>query len=95
MDHEPSTDWGEDKSIPKKTKLGLILFAIYAVIYGAFIAINTIAPKAMGIKVILGLNLAVVYGFSLIILPIIMGLVYNWICTGYEKEALKNKEAGK
>ncbi|RPJ09464.1 MAG: DUF485 domain-containing protein [Spirochaetaceae bacterium] len=95
MSHGPSTDWGEDKSTPKKTRLGLILFAIYGIIYAAFIAINTIAPKVMGVKILLGLNLAVIYGFTLILLPIIMGLVYSWICTGFEKKAAAQKKEGK
>jgi hypothetical protein len=38
----------------------------------------------MGQIVFAGLNLAVVYGFGLIFLAIIMGLIYNVICTRAE-----------
>jgi uncharacterized membrane protein (DUF485 family) len=43
----------------------------------------------MGIIVMAGLNLACVYGFGLIILAIIMGLIYNYMCTQKEYELNK------
>ena len=41
---------------------------------------------AIVLLVILGLNLAVVYGMGLIVLAIVMGLVYNQMCTKKEDE---------
>ena len=55
-------------------------------VYAGFIIINTVAPKLMGKQVIFGLNLAVTYGFGLIILAVIAGLIYNAICTKKEDE---------
>jgi uncharacterized membrane protein (DUF485 family) len=81
MGHGPSTDWGEDKAAGYKTKLGIRLFIVYTIVYIGFVAINTLDPKLMGIICFAGLNLAVVYGFGLIILAIIMGLAYNHMCT--------------
>ena len=46
--------------------------------------INTLSPATMGREILLGLNLAVVYGFGLIIVAIILGLIYNAICTRIE-----------
>ncbi len=84
MGHGPSTDWGEDKAADYKAKLGIRLFIVYTIIYIGFVAINTLDAKLMGITVFAGLNLAVVYGFGLIILAIVMGLIYNHLCTSAE-----------
>jgi uncharacterized membrane protein (DUF485 family) len=84
MHHEPAQDTGADAASALKTRVGLVLFAIYGLIYAGFVAINTFFPAVMGAIVFAGLNLAVVYGFGLIFLAIIMGLIYNLICTRAE-----------
>jgi uncharacterized membrane protein (DUF485 family) len=43
----------------------------------------------MALIVFGGLNLAIVYGFGLIVLAIIMGLIYNHLCTKKEDELNK------
>lgn len=86
MHHEPAAEMGQDNAADVKSRLGLILFFVYSMVYAGFVVINTVSPKTMGEKVLLGLNLAVVYGFGLIVLAIIMGLIYNAICTRYEKQ---------
>jgi uncharacterized membrane protein (DUF485 family) len=43
-----------------------------------------VSPKSMGVIVFSGLNLACVYGFGLIFLAIIMGLIYNYMCSQQE-----------
>ncbi len=47
MDHGPAIEYGPDNAAAFKTKLGLILFFIYAAIYGVFVAINTVNPVLM------------------------------------------------
>lgn len=84
MYHGKAVKPGKDNAAPAKTKLGLILFGVYSLIYAGFIVINTLFPKSMGIQVIAGLNLAVVYGFGLILLAIVMGVIYNHACTTME-----------
>ena len=42
--------------------------------------------KAMQATVLMGLNLAVVYGMVLIVLALAMALVYNRLCTAKETE---------
>ena len=88
MDHGPAVEYEESEDIIKyKSRIGIILFFIYAAIYAAFVTLNTILPKSMKLHVLLGLNLAIFYGFSLIILAIIMGLIYNSICNRKERGA--------
>lgn len=88
--HGPATDWGEDKAIGYKTKLGLWLFLLYVLVYIGFIAINVASPKTMATIVFAGQNLAVVYGFGLIILAFVMGMIYDVLCSNKEDEL--NKE---
>ena len=86
MSHGPATDWGEDKAIGFKTKLGLWLFLVYVLVYVGFIWVNVASPKTMATIVFAGQNLAVVYGFGLIILAFVMGIIYDVLCTNKEDE---------
>lgn len=95
MLHGEAAKLGKDDAAAIKSKLGLILFGVYALIYAGFVVINTLTPKTMGTQVFFGLNLAVVYGFGLIILAIIMGVIYNHICTGLERKLNKETDPGK
>ena len=93
MDHGPSTEWKTEKSEGYKTRLGLIMFAIYVPIYLIFVFICVLSPKSMSID-IGSLNLAIVYGFLLIILAIVQALIYNQMCSRREKmerEAVKTQ----
>ena len=83
MSHGPATDWGQDKAAAKKTRLGILMFVVYALVYAAFVIVTTIDPHSME-TVILGQNLAVIYGFGLIIFALILALIYNAISTGAE-----------
>lgn len=86
MHHEPATELGRDLSIPRKTRLGVILFLVYLAIYAGFVVIGTLYTEALSVRVFANLNLAVVYGMGLIILAAVMGLFYNHFCTKYEKQ---------
>jgi len=90
MLHEPAVEMGQDHSIQKKTRLGIILFLIYLFIYSGFVFIGTLFPKLLGEEFSGGLNLAFVYGMGLIVLAALMGLAYNYFCTRFENEM--NKE---
>ena len=95
MLHEPAPQSQEvDHALEAKSKLGVKLFWVYCVIYAGFVAINTVSPKLMETKVMLGQNLAVVYGFGLIGLAIVMGLIYNHMCTRLEDNMRADAEKG-
>jgi uncharacterized membrane protein (DUF485 family) len=85
MLHEPAPrTQGQDKASGPKARLGLWLFLAYCVVYAGFVAINTVAPEALEARGLFGTNMAVTYGFGLILLAIVMGLVYNALCTRME-----------
>jgi uncharacterized membrane protein (DUF485 family) len=85
MDHGPPAPVEQDNAIGPKTRLGVILFIVYGLFYAGFVVINTLSPATMGQEILWGLNLAVVYGFGLIIVAIILGLIYNYTCTRIER----------
>ena len=90
MDHGPAVKLGVDHAAKRKTRLGIWMFVLYLIVYAIFVAIGVANYEAMSSIVIAKLNLAVTYGFGLIIFAIILGLIYNWRCTRIENEM--NKE---
>lgn len=86
MNHGSPVESKQDYASDVKARIGLVLFAFYGLVYAVFVIVNTVSPQTMSESVIFDLNLAVVYGFGLILLAIIMGLIYNAICTRYEKQ---------
>jgi len=92
MSHGPATEWKEDKKTSKsKAKIGIWMFVVYTIIYAAFIIINVVDPKIMGLDIGM-LNLAIVFGFGLIIFALILALIYNAICGHIEEKALRIKK---
>ena len=84
MNHGPAVELGVDLASKKKARLGVWLFFLYSAFYAGFVAIGVTNYELLGKKVIGEQNLAVVYGIGLIILAVVMGLIYNWLCTRYE-----------
>lgn len=87
MSHGPATEWNENKALEKKkSRLGVLLFIIYTVVYGGFILMNVMANSVMRVS-IGSLNVAIIYGFGLIILALVLAIFYNYICTKAEELA--------
>jgi hypothetical protein len=89
MLHEPATPIGKDPSSPYKTRLGIWMVTFYSLFYAGFVAINLLNPQAMGIIVLMGLNLATVYGAALIIVALIEALIYDAMCRKKEAESAR------
>lgn len=95
MFHEPAAQGGKDPAAPYKSRIGIIMFIVYALVYAGFVAINLTSPKSMEMDTILGLNLAVFYGFFLIIFALLLALIYTRICSAKEAELAKANPGGK
>lgn len=91
MFHEPAAQSGKDPAFEYKRGLGIKMFIAYALFYAGFIVINLLDPTLMESVVFADLNLAVVYGFSLIIIALVLALFYNQACSKREA-ALAAKE---
>ena len=89
MLHEPAVKAGKDPAFSYKRKLGARMFIAYALFYAGFVAINLMKPALMEKPFLAGLNLAVVYGFGLIIVALILALIYSRAC-GRKERSLKS-----
>jgi uncharacterized membrane protein (DUF485 family) len=71
---------GDDHSLTPaerhNRRLGLILFFVYLLLYVAFVAVCAIDYRLMALKVVWGVNLAVVWGMVLIFAAFALALVY-------------------
>lgn len=61
-------------------KLGMLHFAVYLAFYLGFVLINAFRPEWMETIVLAGLNLAIVYGFGLIVAALLLALLYGRLC---------------
>lgn len=70
----------EEAGTAQRMRYGLSLFAVYLLIYGGFVLLNTFAPDRVEAKPLFGVNLAILYGFFLIIAAFVLALTYGWLC---------------
>ena len=61
----------------QRSLLGLTLFLLYLFLYGGFVLINTFRPDWMQIRPVAGVNLAILYGFFLILTAFFLALIYG------------------
>ncbi|MBA4347923.1 MAG: DUF485 domain-containing protein [Clostridiales bacterium] len=87
--HGPSSEWKKDNAISLKVIIGKWFFILYAIVYAGFILINVASPKFMSID-IGSLNMAIIYGFGLILFAILLAFAYNHIST--HAESVMNQE---
>jgi uncharacterized membrane protein (DUF485 family) len=62
---------------PRSSRLGMSLFAIYLAMYGGFVLLNTFSPATMDRLPWAGINIAVLYGFALIIGAVVLAFIYG------------------
>ena len=70
----------DEASVAHNTRMGVILFLVYVAFYGGFMALSAFRPDLMGRPALAGANLAVVYGFGLIALALVLALLYMKVC---------------
>ncbi len=99
MLHQPvqPEDEGADLALDYRTRIGVLFFIFYALVYMIFVVINLVSPLLMENVVLFGMNLAVSYGIGLIIFAILLALIYNRMCAKKElalnQAALQEKKA--
>ena len=91
MLHEPASPVGKDPAFAYKRRLGVIMFIVYGIIYAGFVVINLLQPQHMGDILFAGLDIAVVYGFGLIVLALVLAHFYNRACGRKEAELAGGK----
>ena len=79
--------------VSRNTRYGLVLFAIYLALYGAFVLASAFAPAVMD-RTIAGVNVAVLAGFGLIGAAFLLALIYGWLCRSSAAGQDPDGEAG-
>ena len=74
--------------------LGMTLFCVYLIIYSGFVLINAVNPELMEWTPVAGLNLAIVYGFALIIIAFVLSLLYGALASRRDKRINSDDEGG-
>lgn len=61
-------------------RVGVVLFLIYLAVYAVYVLLSAFHGKLMAEPILGGVNLAVIYGFGLIVLAFAMALLYMALC---------------
>ncbi len=70
----------------RNARIGIVLFAVYLLLYGGFVFLNAFAADVMETTPIAGVNLAILYGFGLIIAALVLALLYGLLCKPTDEE---------
>lgn len=90
--HGPSTKWAVDHAASLKRVLGLWMVILYFIVYAGFVVINVVSPSFMAVD-IGSFNVAIAYGFLLILFAIFLAAIYNHVCT-HAEEVMKTMRPG-
>lgn len=76
----------------RNARLGMGLFIVYLVLYGTYVFMNAFSAQTMEATPFAGVNLAILFGFGLIIAALVLALLYGVLCaTGGSSD--QDKEA--
>lgn len=75
---EPHDLYEAEHADRRNARTGLMLFWIYFVVYAGFVGLCAFAWQVMK-REILGVNLAIVYGFALIGFAFVLAMIYMWM----------------
>ncbi len=70
----------------RNARIGIVLFAVYLLLYGGFVFLNAFAADLMETTPVAGVNLAILYGFGLIIAALVLALLYGVLCKPTDEE---------
>ena len=73
-------------------RVGLVLFFIYVILYGGFVFLNAFAAETMEATPLAGVNLAIWYGFGLIVAALVFALIYGWMSKSEEAPPTKEDQ---
>jgi uncharacterized membrane protein (DUF485 family) len=94
FDHGPADPALHDneQTSARNARYGMVLFVLYLVLYGGFVLLNAFYPAVMDQIPFGGVNLAITYGFGLIVAALLLALVYAWLCRLNMPDAPARKE---
>ena len=90
LDHGPSSaeETESGATSARNSRMGLRLFLLYLAAYAGYVLLNAFTPAVMERMVVPGVNLAIVYGLTLIVLAFVLALLYGFLCRRPVRETL-------
>ncbi len=70
----------------RNARIGFVLFGFYLLLYGGFVLLNAFSPETMELMPVAGVNLAILYGFGLIVAAFVLALIYGFVCRTSQDE---------
>jgi uncharacterized membrane protein (DUF485 family) len=64
----------------RNARYGFWLFLVYLALYAGFVLLAAFSPATMERTPLAGVNLAIWYGFGLIVAALALALIYGWLC---------------
>lgn len=64
----------------RNARYGLFLFIIYVLLYAGFMGLAAFEPQLMSRTPFGGVNLAILYGFGLIVAALVLAVIYMILC---------------
>jgi len=64
----------------RNRRLGLVLFSVYLLLYCSYVMANALGADVMRVRLLGGVNVAVLSGFGLIITAVVLALLYGRLC---------------
>lgn len=82
FDHGPSehAETQTEQTSARNARVGMGLFLVYLVFYTGFVLLNAFSPQTMDIILFAEVNLAIWYGFGLIVAALVLAGLYGWLC---------------
>jgi uncharacterized membrane protein (DUF485 family) len=65
---------------PRYSPIALSLFFLYLLFYGGFVLLAAFSPATLERLPAAGVNLAIWYGFGLILAAVALAVLYGWAC---------------
>lgn len=69
----------------RNARIGLVLFFLYLALYAGFVGVTAFSYKTMTATPLPGINLAILYGFGLIVAAFVMAILYGLLCRGKDE----------
>ena len=64
----------------RNARYGLWLFSLYVILYAGFMGLSAFEPQLMSKTPFGGVNLAILYGFGLIVAALVLAVIYMILC---------------
>jgi uncharacterized membrane protein (DUF485 family) len=74
----------ESPNLPRASRVGLLLFGVYVVLYAGFITLVLVRPDLVAERPFGGVNVAITCGLGLIVAAVVLATAFLFAPTGRE-----------